>query len=64
MIIVARIETELDYSLAPDPPVCSVLWLLGTAEDVTPALRHLAVSTGVAECRAAALTRNWPVGSL
>jgi hypothetical protein len=39
--------------LRPGPPVCSVRWLRGTAEELTSALRSLAVSTGVAECRAA-----------
>ena len=54
MIAVARLESELDYWFSPDPPVCSVLWLLGSSSELVPALASLAGKVNRFECRAAA----------
>jgi hypothetical protein len=54
MITIARIESELDYWFRADPPVCSVLWLIGSPGELVPALTRFTGQLGQPECRAAA----------
>ena len=51
MITVARVETELDFWFSGDPPVCSVLWLLGDLQDeVVPTLTRVGASLAPLRC--------------
>lgn len=54
MITIARIESELDYWFSAGPPICSVLWLIGSTGDLVPALARLAGQLDYPELRAAA----------
>ena len=52
MLTVARVESELDFRFSGDPPVCSVLWLLGDLQDdVMPTLGR--IGSGLAPLRCA-----------
>lgn len=47
----ARVETELDFRFSGDPPVCSVLWLLGDLQDeVVPMLTQVSASLAPLLC--------------
>ena len=63
MITVARVESELACWFSSSPPVCSVLWLLGSREDLVSALAELSAGLDHVQWRAAACaarTRSLP----
>jgi hypothetical protein len=56
VITVARIESELDYRFSAELPVCPVLWLIGSPDELVPLLAQLAGQLGRPGCRAVACT--------
>lgn len=49
-----RVQTELDYWFQAAPPACSVLWLIGSDNDLAAAMTRLTHTLAPVHCQAAA----------
>jgi hypothetical protein len=57
MITVVRVESKLDCWFSAGPPVCSVLWLLGSPALLVPAMVQLSAGLDPVQLAAAAHVR-------